>query len=98
MIEDIEYEQPVEIKFIPLESPVTQMTRPDNGPCNFTGCSEITETVEAGDVCSNEKDWMPLNDEENSKNSFEHPLPLITSTLPPPPTPPPTFSVIHKLI
>lgn len=75
------------------------MMRPENGPLDFTiliGDSETVEAEEAGEKGSSENDWLSLNDDEKSINSLEHPLPAITSTLPPPPIPPPIFSIIKS--
>lgn len=75
------------------------MTRPENGPVDLTALnreSETAETEEAGEKGSKENDEMPLNEEDKSRNSLEQPLPVITSTLPPPPTPLPIFSIIQS--
>lgn len=83
---------------IPLDSPVTQMISPEKGPVVFAtlnGDSETAAAEVAGDCGSNENAGIPLNDEEKSTNSFEHPLPAITSTLPPI-TLPPIFSIIQS--
>lgn len=78
------------------------MTRPEKGPLVFailTGDLETAGAEEAGDKGSKENAGIPLNEEENSRNSLEHPLPVTTSTLPPPPPPPtlpPIFSIIQS--
>lgn len=89
---------PETVADVPLDSPVTQMTRPEKGPlvlATLKGDSETAGAEVAGDKGSNENAGIPLNDEEKSTNSFEHPLPAITSTLPPI-TLPPIFSIIQS--
>ena len=77
---------------VPLESPVTQITRPEKGPRGrfLRPDSSTPEATETGDIGSIAEDWnpCPLNEEnevEISATSLEHPLLLITSTFPPPP-------------
>lgn len=63
--------------WIPLDSPVTHITRPENGPVPRTIGSDAAEE-EAGDMGS--VDCNPPK-EEIPTNSLEQPLLSITSTL-----------------
>lgn len=72
--------------FIPLDRPVTQITRPAKGPLDRTATGSERAEDEAGDIGSN--GCRPLkedNGEERPRNSLEHPLLFTTSTLPSPP-------------
>lgn len=77
------------VNHIPLDRPVTHITRPENGPLDRTNNGSDPAEDVAGDIGS--KDCKPRKEgieDENPTNSLEHPLLLITSTLPPPPPPP----------
>lgn len=80
-------------KLIPLERPVTQITRAEKGAPDRAAMGSERSEDEAGDIGSN--DCRPLKEDigvERPTNSFEHPLLCTTSTLPLPPPPPPPIT------
>ena len=69
---------------MPLDRPVTHITRPAKGAVDRTSTGSEPREDETGVIGSNGRRCKPLNEGNEGENSPEHPLLLTTSSLPPP--------------